>query len=71
MKQITFMDIYQQNDKYPEIRRISKNAFFLDENKNMSYAVKCNACLLDCKQSYRAKIICCPKYKSKNRMQKN
>lgn len=68
MKQITFMDIYQQNDKCLETRRVSSNAFFLDENKNMSYASKCNACRFDCKQSYRAKIICCPKYRSENKI---
>ena len=39
--------------------------FFLDENGQMKYCNKCLGCTKDCKQSFRARVIYCPKYTPK------
>ena len=40
-------------------------AFFLGENGRRQYNKLCKGCVHPCKQSFRAKIIVCPFYKSK------
>ena len=37
-------------------------AFFLNEQGDLAYAEKCTLCERDCKQSFRAAVIYCPKY---------
>ena len=37
-------------------------AFFLDENGEKKYCEKCLGCSRECKQSFRATVVCCPKY---------
>ena len=41
--------------------------FFLDEHGRISYNEQCRKCERDCKQSFRAIIVCCPEYNSKRR----
>jgi hypothetical protein len=36
--------------------------FYIDENGRRKYAGRCRDCVRDCKQSYRAKIVYCPRY---------
>ncbi len=43
----------------------AENAFFLTENGRIKYNEKCVRCMKECKQSYRAKVICCPIYQRK------
>ena len=40
-------------------------AFFLNERNRITYNEKCRNCTQDCKQSFRAEIVYCPKYRSK------
>lgn len=40
-------------------------AFFLDEHGRIKYNDQCRACIYDCKQSFRAVIVQCKKYRSK------
>ncbi|MXQ73056.1 hypothetical protein GSF08_03785 [Clostridiaceae bacterium DONG20-135] len=41
-------------------------AFFIStENGRRTYNSQCRKCVFDCKQSFRADIVCCPKFKSK------
>lgn len=41
-------------------------AFFIHpKTGRVSYNDLCNRCTEDCKQSFRAEIVCCPSYKSK------
>lgn len=40
-------------------------AFFLGENGRRQYNRVCRRCVHDCKQSFRAELIACPKYLSK------
>lgn len=42
-------------------------AFFLDGNGRKAYNELCRKCERNCKQSFRATIICCPLYISKRR----
>ncbi len=39
--------------------------FINPETGRRTYNRLCRKCRNDCKQSYRAKIVCCPKYKPK------
>ncbi|MFR1051987.1 MAG: hypothetical protein ACLSE7_09695 [Lachnospirales bacterium] len=39
--------------------------FFIGENGRRQYNPLCRACVHDCKQSFRAVIIDCPRYTSK------
>ena len=39
--------------------------FFLDDNGRRQYNKLCKACVHECKQSSRAKVIVCPRYFSK------
>ncbi len=45
--------------------------FFLDERGRKKYCEFCKNCERDCKQSFRATVIYCPKYLSKRRRNKN
>ena len=40
-------------------------SFFIGENGRRQYNPLCRACAHDCKQSFRAVIIDCPRYTSK------
>lgn len=40
-------------------------AFFLSEYGRRRYNRWCNRCVHDCKQSYRATLLCCPRYVEK------
>ena len=40
-------------------------AFFLDDRGRKAYCDTCRRCDGECKQSFRAEIIYCPKYHSK------
>lgn len=37
-------------------------SFFIGEHGRRKYNKKCNRCIHDCKQSFRAIIVECPKY---------
>lgn len=39
--------------------------FFLNKNGHRAYNELCSHCARKCKQSFRAKVIACPKYWSK------
>ena len=40
-------------------------AFFLGKNGRQQYNEVCQGCVHDCKQSFRAVLIACPRYLSK------
>ena len=40
-------------------------AFFLDENAEMQHCEKCLGCSRECKQSFRATVVFCPKFTPK------
>ena len=40
-------------------------AFFLGKNGRRQYNRVCKRCVHDCKQSFRVKLIACPKYEGK------
>ncbi len=40
-------------------------AFFLNEKGRRAYNGLCRRCVRNCKQSFRATVIQCPKYRSK------
>lgn len=40
-------------------------AFFLNEKGRKTYNELCRRCVRDCKQSFRATVVQCPKYRSK------
>lgn len=40
-----------------------ENAFFINEKGKVQYNEKCQRCIHDCKQSYRAVVVYCPKHK--------
>ena len=40
-------------------------SFFLNEKGRKTYNELCRRCVRDCKQSFRAAVIQCPKYRSK------
>ncbi len=44
--------------------------FFLNDRGRISYNELCRKCDRDCKQSYRAVIVQCPKYNSKRSKKK-
>lgn len=39
--------------------------FFTNKKGKIQYNNKCLHCRNDCKQSFRATIVCCPKYKDR------
>jgi len=41
-------------------------AFFLGANGRRQYNRVCKRCVYDCKQSFRATLIACPRYKRKD-----
>jgi hypothetical protein len=52
--------------------RLSKRAkqewsFFIGENGRRQYNLQCRQCQRECKQSFRAEIVCCPVYHSKRK----
>jgi len=40
-------------------------AFFISDKGRIRYCDKCRKCIHDCKQSFRAEILACPKYERK------
>lgn len=48
-------------------KRKEESAFFLDERNRIRYCDVCRKCEHECKQSFRAGIVSCPKYKKKKR----
>lgn len=40
-------------------------AFFIGPNDRRQYNALCRKCVNGCKQSFRANIVCCPKFMSK------
>ena len=40
-------------------------AFFLNERNRITYNTLCRGCTHDCKQSFRAVVVLCPRYYSK------
>lgn len=42
--------------------------FFRTKNNRISYHRKCLGCVHDCKQSFRVKVIYCPRYKKRGEM---
>lgn len=42
-------------------------AYFLNESNRITYNLLCRKCQKDCKQSFRAVLIFCPKYLSKRK----
>ena len=40
-------------------------AYFINDKGRITHNDQCRKCVCDCKQSYRAVIVYCPKYKSK------
>ena len=40
-------------------------SFFLDGNGRRKYNEVCQGCAHDCKQSFRAVLVSCPRYRSK------
>lgn len=62
--------LQQRNRKEEIMPRMSKRqkeewAFFLNENGCKTYNELCRRCVRDCKQSFRAMVVQCPKYRSK------
>ncbi|MDD6389609.1 MAG: hypothetical protein PUG51_03125 [Firmicutes bacterium] len=45
-------------------------AYFINDKGRIQYNEQCAKCIYDCKQSYRAVLVCCPRYRSK-RAKKN
>ena len=43
-------------------------AYFIGENGRRQYNELCRRCVHDCKQSFRATVICCNKYTSKRKI---
>ena len=48
-------------------KRCLELAFFLNERNRITYNLQCRKCQKDCKQSFRAVLILCPKYLSKRK----
>ena len=46
-------------------KRISVWAFYTDEEGERRYNRVCEGCERDCKQSFRAGIVACPRYRKK------
>ena len=42
-------------------------AFFMGPDGHKTYNKLCCRCIHDCKQSYRAVVVACPKFRSKSR----
>lgn len=42
-------------------------AIFLNHKNRITYNKRCRTCKHDCKQSFRAELIACPKYERKGR----
>ena len=46
----------------PRPRKINDLAFFQNDRNKVQYCEKCMVCRKDCKQSFRAVIIRCPRF---------
>lgn len=46
-------------------KRKEEWSFFLNDRNRITYNSLCRKCVHDCKQSFRAAVILCPKYYSK------
>lgn len=46
-------------------KRKEEWAFFLNERNRITYNTLCRKCVHNCKQSFRAIVIACPRYCSK------
>lgn len=42
--------------------------FISSSTQKPTYNKKCNRCKNDCKQTYRAKIVCCPHYEKEDKL---
>ena len=51
----------------PRMNKTEKEewAFYLHKNGRRAYNELCSRCARSCKQSFRVKVIACPKYRSK------
>lgn len=51
----------------PRMKKTEKEEwrFFLNKNGRKTYNELCRCCARSCKQSFRVKVIACPKYRSK------
>lgn len=52
-------------------KRKQELAFFLNDRGRVAYNELCRRCRNDCKQSFRATVIECRKYKSKRAREEN
>lgn len=48
-------------------KRKKEWAYFLNERNRITYNMQCRKCQKDCKQSFRAVLIFCPKFLSKRK----
>ena len=59
----------REGDEHAKITVNSRNrlywSYFLDEQGRIRYNKVCRQCAKDCKQSFRATIVCCPFYEKK------
>lgn len=55
--------------RMPKKRKLELS-FFLNERGRVTYNDLCRKCQHDCKQSFRAVIVACPRYLSKRSKQK-
>ncbi|WP_287492970.1 hypothetical protein [Sellimonas sp.] len=46
-------------------KRKQELSFFLNERGRVTHNETCRKCIRDCKQSFRANVLCCPCYVSK------
>ena len=51
-------------------KRKTEGDYFLNEQNQITYNELCLQCQKDCKQSFRCKVIYCPKYVKKKRKTK-
>ena len=51
-------------------KRKLKLSFFLNERGRVAYNELCRKCRHDCKQSFRAAVVACPRYLSKRAKKK-
>ena len=69
--EILLMKIHQYNSIEGELKKMitkhwkNENIFFINDKGRIEYNYFCNKCVNSCKQSFRAELICCPRYISK------
>ena len=54
----------------PKKNNLDEWTFFLDADGHIRYNPKCTHCIHGCRQSFRAKIIFCPKYSDRQYVKK-